>query len=670
MKRPDAIREGHASIIRSAAFLSVALLALGTPAGAAQFHDARVTQIIKDVRLLGGRAAARPAAVNDEVSAGTAVRTGSESRTELTFPDLTITRLGANTIFSFNEGSRELGLTGGAMLVEIPPSGAEVKIVTSAVSAGITGGTALFEANKGLPTKLLVMEGLGRFWPTGHPEQAVIVHAGEMVMMTVGGRITAAAKFNAALVFQTAKLFTSFPPLPNEELILAVIAQQQATLNGPSASPPSGGSGIDTRDQAASARAQPAATGSSKYGSPSTITFPNPYQITNGTLISTDPMITTNGVTNSGKIYRDITQDGSFLTWLGVPTTAFDIASKEPQPDQEGAPLPTFVFSGLQINGDPMISTANGGVPHLGLVSQGGITFSSVGNTFHFSGLDVVGILALNGSIDTVGASFANFGNLFMEARGASSDLTFSGPADVPKVDLVAERTLEVSAPITASNHFKAFAGQSFQTASAINAQSINIQSLGSFTVTNSAQLLSLLGPAGGGHGQILIAASGNDTTSNVGGVVQADQGEVDIRTTGVNGQVTVNAATLRGDIVKVSALGTNGVLNIGVGNTLNADTVLKLYAPGSNGTLNFKSNVTLSSPSTILAANTINIDPSVVVTINSVNMADVYTNHPNYSGWGGNGPPGAAGTFGGAGARNPQPLSNAPPLGGPGGGP
>src|SRR4029077_12794741 len=60
---------------------------------AEEFEQARVTQVINDVKLLPNQAAPRPAAVNDEVKHGTAVRTGADSRTELTFADLTITRL-------------------------------------------------------------------------------------------------------------------------------------------------------------------------------------------------------------------------------------------------------------------------------------------------------------------------------------------------------------------------------------------------------------------------------------------------------------------------------------------------------------------------------------------------------------------------------------------------
>src|SRR3984893_13507433 len=228
MKKLFEILAAKGSIVCVSVFVFVDLAGAVPMASAAQLQAARVTQIIKDVKLLPGQAAPRPAAVNDNVNAGTAVRTGTESRTELTFADLTITRLGANTIFSFNEGTREIGLGGGAMLVQVPRGGAEVKIITAAITAGITGGTALFESHKGLPIKLLMLEGTGRFYRTGRPEAAVIVHGGEMVMMTLNGRITQPTKFNDALLYKTSKLITSFPELPNADLIAAVIEAQQA----------------------------------------------------------------------------------------------------------------------------------------------------------------------------------------------------------------------------------------------------------------------------------------------------------------------------------------------------------------------------------------------------------------------------------------------------------
>ena len=51
-------------------------------ANADPLQEARVSQIIQDVRLLEAHAAPHPAAVNDKITVGSAVRTGVESRAE------------------------------------------------------------------------------------------------------------------------------------------------------------------------------------------------------------------------------------------------------------------------------------------------------------------------------------------------------------------------------------------------------------------------------------------------------------------------------------------------------------------------------------------------------------------------------------------------------------
>jgi hypothetical protein len=73
-----------------------------------------------------------------------------------------------------------------------------------------------------------------------------------------------------------------------------------------------------------------------------------------------------------------------------------------------------------------------------------------------------------------------------------------------------------------------------------------------------------------------------------------------------------------------------------------------------------------------IIAGNAVTIFDYIVVTVGGSNPASVFVNstngapNANYSGFGGNGS--TTETFAGAGARNPQPLANAPPLGPPGG--
>src|SRR5205823_14104174 len=143
-----------------------------------------------------------------------------------------------------------------------------------------------------------------------------------------------------------------------------------------------------------------------------------------------------------------------------------------------------------------------------------------------------------------------------------------------------------------------------------------------------------------------------------------------DIRHTGDAGQINLggpgasDAIDAQGDVIKVAALGNNGVLTIGNG-LLSADTTLKLYSSGSNGTENSVAAVTMGGASTkIIAGNTANIFNGVVVTIGGSHSASVFTNNANYSGFGGNGS--RTGTFGGAGANNLLPLKQGTPSDGP----
>src|SRR5438552_16893770 len=94
-------------------------LVIWLPAGmrADELQEAQVTQVIQDVRLLPSNASPRPASVNDRVHEDTALQTDVESRTELTFQDMTLTRLGSQTIFSFKSETRTMNLKSGSILL-------------------------------------------------------------------------------------------------------------------------------------------------------------------------------------------------------------------------------------------------------------------------------------------------------------------------------------------------------------------------------------------------------------------------------------------------------------------------------------------------------------------------------------------------------------------------
>src|SRR4051794_27906325 len=122
-------------LLRSQSFRVLIALALAVGAAklavAAEKKDARVTQVVKDVRVLVSKSGGRAASVNETIREGQAVRTGDESRAELTFTDQTLTRLGANTVFSFGADAKEFELASGAALICVPKSSGAVRINTA-----------------------------------------------------------------------------------------------------------------------------------------------------------------------------------------------------------------------------------------------------------------------------------------------------------------------------------------------------------------------------------------------------------------------------------------------------------------------------------------------------------------------------------------------------------
>jgi hypothetical protein len=218
---------------------SLAVLLIAAQAVAAESKkEARVTQIIRDVKLLPAEASARAAAINDRVAEDTGVRTGGESRSELTFADLTITRLGANTIFSFNKAGRNAQVDSGSILLRVPKDSGGGRIRTSAVTVAVTGTTVIMESVRGGRNKLTVLEGSARISLVKFPKQFQNVRAAQMVDVPPGAT-TVPLPVNIDLndLMRKHPLITDFPPLPSRDLIVAASQQQPPPPSGPSVFP-------------------------------------------------------------------------------------------------------------------------------------------------------------------------------------------------------------------------------------------------------------------------------------------------------------------------------------------------------------------------------------------------------------------------------------------------
>jgi FecR protein len=158
------------------------LLALPQFALAADKKEANVTEVVRDVRLLAPQTAPRPAVVNETVREGTAVHTATESRAELTFTDLSVTRLGANTLFNFDAATRTYNLGSGAVLISAPKEAGTVRISTAIASAAVSGFTAIVERRTNSRNKFILLHGDGVFTLKKFPNNPCHLHFGQMVI--------------------------------------------------------------------------------------------------------------------------------------------------------------------------------------------------------------------------------------------------------------------------------------------------------------------------------------------------------------------------------------------------------------------------------------------------------------------------------------------------------
>ncbi|MFL6513438.1 MAG: FecR domain-containing protein [Chthoniobacterales bacterium] len=221
--------------------LLVVLVTLFCPARgwAVSTDEAKVTKIVRDVKLLPAGAKAEPAALNDKVSADTGVRTGDRSRSELTFADLTIERLGSNTVFHFNKAGRVVNLDGGSVLLRVPKDSGGAEMQTRAVTVGVTGTTLILETTSAGRNKLIVLEGTARLSLRGTRGQSVNVHGGQMEDVPAGAtKLPPPVAVNLNDIMQHHPLVVDFPPLPSRDLIYSTMNDQpvrgEPVAGGPS----------------------------------------------------------------------------------------------------------------------------------------------------------------------------------------------------------------------------------------------------------------------------------------------------------------------------------------------------------------------------------------------------------------------------------------------------
>jgi len=192
---------------------------------------AKITEVVNDVGVLNPDSRhTTPAKTDGVVHTPDIMKTGADSRSEMVADDQTVTRVGANTLFSFEPKERVINLKQGSVLFQSPSGKGGGTIRTAAATASVLGTTIIVVYTKGGGFKLLVLEGTGRLtMPNG---KIRILHSGQLIVVPPGAQIPGPIlTFLLSNEVNTSLLVRGFKrPLPSWSLILAEILKQEKEI--------------------------------------------------------------------------------------------------------------------------------------------------------------------------------------------------------------------------------------------------------------------------------------------------------------------------------------------------------------------------------------------------------------------------------------------------------
>ncbi len=634
--------------------------------------SAQVSRVFNDVRLLPENQPARPAVVADTVTGKAAVQTGPASRTELTFSDRTLTRLGADSYFSFVNGTRDMNLGSGTILLQVPKGAGGATIHTAGVTAGVTGTTLMVEYNPKSYSKIVVLEGTVRASLTGRLGESVLVHAGEILIVPAKAKtLPAPVSLDLKVLYLSSGLITGFEPLPSRTLIDREINQQTKRIGagqlqdaslfivGRGTQVQAGNlsyvAATNTRITAQQGANSPVllggatASNAGKYGPLNSIVGNDPaqpgvYQINPTTTILTDPYITTNGLQDTGRIYRAGTNSAASVDGpadvylLGAATnTPFTPVSSASFGTFFGAvgDIAAFHFTSLTFQYSPAaISTAEGPT-NLAFIADAGITDGALPlqpsgpPIVNLNGLNNLllatrqGSIILNGTVD-----FDNTDNtpttLIFYAQGGSLNLSGTDIQVGGGINLYSDTGMFLENSNVATGNIEIFSrgpistGLDFYAVSAsgrvdivtsngslnFNGQTIQAGGAVSLSTLGAGDLILDHGGITAGSALTLTSASGNLAVNTGMGLVSSN-GQVFLQSTA--GAVNFNGtATAQGQLVL------QGAGNVATGTGAN------LASNGGNVYL-YSANGTATNNGTITAAGTVYLEGNGVTQNGSV---------------------------------------------------
>ena len=220
--------------------VGVALAAFLFQAYAVTLDHAKITEVVNQVSVLDPHSMkGAPAKASDLFKAPEIMKTGAASRSELVAEDQTITRVGANTLFSFEPQSRVINLKQGSLLFQSPAGKGGGTIKTASATASVLGTTIIVVATKDGGFKLIVLEGTAEVRMANGKHKTL--HGGQMIYVPPGAHDPGLVlDFRLTDIVGTSRLVTGFKrPLPSWDKIQKQIVAQEKQI-GPSGSPPPG----------------------------------------------------------------------------------------------------------------------------------------------------------------------------------------------------------------------------------------------------------------------------------------------------------------------------------------------------------------------------------------------------------------------------------------------
>ena len=196
------------------------------PAGAIDLKESKFTQLVNDVQVISGvDNSRRPAGIDAIFRIPDVLRTGPASRAEMVAEDRTITRVGANTIFSFDQANRSIRLEKGSLLFNSPKGKGGGNIHTTAATAAVLGTTIIVTTTPDGGFKVLALEGRAEVnFQNGRRQR---LDSGQMTFVLPGGVPGPVVMFRLDQQVVGSALVKGFgKPLASQPRIDAAVAKQ------------------------------------------------------------------------------------------------------------------------------------------------------------------------------------------------------------------------------------------------------------------------------------------------------------------------------------------------------------------------------------------------------------------------------------------------------------